>query len=332
MRYQPGLFPDSFMLDSTGDWAACSPRDQARQFELNNSLRVKMTVNQSLSVSFMPLQSDDRKLLRTPHLNQAAFTLIELLVVIAIIAILAAMLLPALSKAKQKAQGISCMNNIKQVQLAVIMYPDDNQDRFPENTGATVGPTNWVNGNMSWDYNQATTQNTNWVLMVSAEIGPYVAKTPGVFKCPADIYPGARGPRVRSYSMNGFVGDVANIANHINGAALVCQRFLKASDMGKMGAANLWVLLDECPDSINDGFFSVRMQPDPSAKWTDVPACTHNGAGGFSFADGHAEIKKWLDGNTQAPVRHLAGMGCPDNEQWSPDDMVWMQQRTSIAQ
>jgi len=107
---------------------------------------------------------------------------------------------------------------------------------------------------------------------------------------------------------------------------------LKTSDAGKMGAVNLWVLLDECPDSINDGFFSVRMQPNTTARWTDVPASTHNGAGGFSFADGHAEIKKWKDGNTLAPVRHQVGMGCPDNEKFSPNDIVWMQQRTSTAQ
>ena len=279
----------------------------------------------------MPTQS--KKIPRTTNSNRAAFTLIELLVVIAIIAILAAMLLPALSKAKAKAQGIYCMNNLKQLQLAITIYADDNQDKFPENPGLAVGPPAWVHGQMSWDTSAgANIQNTNAALMTSGQIGPYVAQNAGAFKCPADIIPGARGPRVRSYSMNGFVGDVANIANYINGAVPGWQRFLKASDTGKMGAVNLWVLLDECPDSLNDGFFSVRMQPNASAKWTDVPASTHNGAGGFSFADGHSEIKKWLDGNTRAPVRHQVGMGCPDNEQYSPNDIVWMQQRTSTAQ
>jgi prepilin-type N-terminal cleavage/methylation domain-containing protein/prepilin-type processing-associated H-X9-DG protein len=281
----------------------------------------------------MPAIPDNRISNCAPNVNQSAFTLIELLVVIAIIAILAAMLLPALSRAKVKAQGIFCMNNLKQLQLSATMYADDNQDRFPENPGQAVGPPAWVHGQMTWDTSlQANVQNTNATLMTSGEIGPNVGQNAGAFKCPADTVPGARGPRVRSYSMNGFVGDVANIANYISGAVPGWKRFLKTSDAAKMGTANLWVLLDECPDSINDGFFSVRMQPNTTAKWTDVPASTHNGAGGFSFADGHAEIKKWKDGNTLAPVKHQVGMGCPDNEKYSSNDLVWVQQRTSTAQ
>jgi prepilin-type N-terminal cleavage/methylation domain-containing protein/prepilin-type processing-associated H-X9-DG protein len=281
----------------------------------------------------MPSIPDNRISNCAPNVNQSAFTLIELLVVIAIIAVLAAMLLPALSRAKVKAQGIYCVNNLKQLQLSAIMYADDNQDRFPENPGQAVGPPAWVHGQMTWDTSfQANVQNTNTALMTSGEIGPNVGQNARAFKCPADIIPGARGPRVRSYSMNGFVGDVANIANNIKGAVPGWKRFLKTSDAAKMGTVNLWVLLDECPDSINDGFFSVRMQPDTTAKWTDVPASTHNGAGGFSFADGHAEIKKWKDGNTLAPVKHQVGMGCPDNEKYSPKDIVWVQQRTSTAQ
>ena len=269
---------------------------------------------------------------------QSGFTLIELLVVIAIIAILAAILLPALSRAKLKAQGIYCMNNLRQLQLAVMMYTDDNRQNLPDNPGTfyppPAGPLNWVYGKMTWDSLLGVNpQNTNSVLMTSGEIGHYVAKNPSVYKCPADIYPGARGARARSYSMNGFFGDDANVANWINGQATHSwKRFLKNGDIAPIGASTLWVLLDECPDSINDGFFSVRMQPDASAKWTDVPASTHNGAGGFSFADGHAEIKKWLDNNTLAPVKHQVGKGCPDNEHYSPDDIVWMQQRTTRPQ
>jgi len=261
-----------------------------------------------------------------PH--RRGFTLIELLVVIAIIAILAAMLLPVLSKAKVKAQGISCLNNLKQLELAVTMYTGDNQEKFPDNPGAGTSLNAWAAGVMTWDNAvQPNLENTNTTLLTAGEIGPYVAKSTGIFKCPADVIPGALGPRVRSVSMNGFVGDVSNISNYISAQATHdWRRIMKTGDLA-LGAANTWVFLDECPDSINDAFFAVRMQPDATAKWTDVPASTHNGAGGFSFADGHAEIKMWLDGNSKAPVRRLSP--CKDNELYSPDDIPWLQQRTT---
>jgi prepilin-type N-terminal cleavage/methylation domain-containing protein/prepilin-type processing-associated H-X9-DG protein len=260
-----------------------------------------------------------------PRHVRRAFTLIELLVVIAIIAILAAMLLPALSKSKVKAQGIYCMNNLKQVQLAIIIYTSDNGEKFPENRGTTVSKDTWVTGNLSWDLppTAPNLDNTNTLALTAGQIAPYVAKNTGVFKCPADIYPGARGPRVRSISMNGFVGDVLNINSLIGNSAW--RRFLKTTDMIAPGPVNTWVLLDECPDSINDNYFSVRMQP--NLPWTDVPASTHNGAGGFSFGDGHAEIKRWLDATTKAPVQRVNP--CPANGKYSPNDIPWLVERTS---
>jgi prepilin-type N-terminal cleavage/methylation domain-containing protein/prepilin-type processing-associated H-X9-DG protein len=259
---------------------------------------------------------------------RAGFTLIELLVVIAIIAILAAVLLPVLSRAKLKAQGVYCVNNLKQLQMAILMYTNDNQEKFPENPGAGTSLQSWVAGVMSWDSPiQPNLENTNIGLLTQGEIGPYISQCAGVFKCPADTIPGAKGPRVRSVSMNGFVGDVNNIANYISGQTMHNWiRIMKTSDL-KLGAVNTWVLLDECPDSINDSFFAVQMQAGGSAVWTDVPASTHDGAGGFSFADGHAEIKKWLDGNTKALVRRRSP--CPDNSLSAPNDMAWLQAQTT---
>ncbi|HKW28642.1 MAG TPA: type II secretion system protein, partial [Verrucomicrobiae bacterium] len=140
---------------------------------------------------------------------EPAFTLIELLVVIAVIAILAAMLLPALSMAKQRAQSIYCMNNLQQLQMAIEMYADENKQNFPDNPGSTTTINSWVTGNLSWDWPPKfpNFQNTNTAFLTAGEIGRYVARNVRIFKCPADSFPGRWGPRVRSYSMNGFVGD-----------------------------------------------------------------------------------------------------------------------------
>ncbi|SPE51092.1 conserved hypothetical protein [Verrucomicrobia bacterium] len=261
--------------------------------------------------------------LKNPPEN-GGFTLIELLVVIAIIAIVAALLLPTLGRTKSKGEGTFCQNNLKQVQLGWVMYAEDNNGRVPDNPGSLATSEAWVTGIMKWDLppDSPWPDNTNTAYLTDCEIGPYVGRNASVFKCPSDRLPGAEGPRVRSISMNGFVGDTQGINLGLNPG---WTRYFKLGDFVKPNPSVCWVVLDEHPDSIDDALFSVLMQP--HAHWMDVPSSLHNGGCGLSFADGHAEIKRWLDVTTVVPVlRHNPASA---NNLESPRDMKWLQERSS---
>lgn len=254
------------------------------------------------------------------RLRRCGFTLIEVLVVIAIIAILAALLLPALKGAKDRAKGIGCVNNIKQLTLAMGLYADENQDRLVNNHGiqeTLIRKQNWANNVEDW---LTSDGNTNLSTLTDGKLSPYLSLSTPVFKCPSDTSVAENGPRIRSFSLNSMVGDPGELTNKFNPQLV---QFFKVSDIPN--PSQIYVFLDEHPDTINDGFFMNRWD---EYRWGNLPASYHNGAANLSYADGHVEPHRWVLADTRRPG--VKGGAAGTFEPAGPEDYNWLKEHTSV--
>jgi prepilin-type N-terminal cleavage/methylation domain-containing protein/prepilin-type processing-associated H-X9-DG protein len=282
--------------------------------------------------------------------HKKGFTLIELLVVIAIIAILAAMLLPALSRAKQSGLSVQCMSNKKQLQLAWMMYAQDNADTLADNHDyhdygfwsppTPPGTPAWAEGWLTWGTESDNTNLYNLNALPDPQqngrlfslLGPYVANQMAVFRCPADSYasPSQRAKgwanRCRSIAMDGNIGG----GRKWTFGWIYTNAITKTGNFTIPGASMSWVFTDEHPDWMDDAILYVNPgETNGLGGFTEVPGTLHNNACGISFADGHAEIHKWTDPRmNNIPVTYQYHEETLTFTTSPCKDLAWMAQRT----
>jgi len=247
------------------------------------------------------------------------FTLIELLVVLAVIGILAALLLPALSGSKGRAERIQCANNLRQLSMAWLLYAEDHADQLVNNHGVPEIlelRQNWVNNVQDWE---ASDDNTNTTLLTTGKLAPHVGYATRIYKCPADRAPAPNGPRIRSMAMNAMMGQPGREAGRFNPLYV---QFLKKTEVPRPDM--FFVFLDEQADTLNDGFFVNRLE---EPFWGNVPGSYHAGAVNLSFADGHMESHRWVVSGTVRPVQRTRLERIPAEP---PADFNWLKERTSV--
>jgi prepilin-type N-terminal cleavage/methylation domain-containing protein/prepilin-type processing-associated H-X9-DG protein len=301
-----------------------------------------------------------------PHPSQppriGGFTLIELLVVIALIAILAAMLLPALARSNQQPLGIQCLNNQRQLTMGWRMYSEDNSEKLllsgDDGSGVpyatTVGPNQNPNDNYAWSWSKmdyGSGNHFNYDINADITIRPLYAynRNAATHKCPADHSKaadtqGVLQPRVRSYSMNWFCGGFGDNASE-DAPYAAFTLFLKmpqiTSQAGSPGASKTWIFIEERQETINWANYLQDMsgaptkslpRPNPGAyKFTeDLPSSYHGGACPLGFADGHTEMHRWQDPRTMPPLQPGQFFNTMLNVPYDVD-VAWLQDRTTRA-